>query len=112
MSGTLVVQGSGKFAVVYTGVSTELGKVSESVRNEKEPKTQLEISLGMTSRVLIVVAISFSFLIPLVGFLHGNPLDQMILTGLSMAFATVPEELPILITITLAVGAYSLSSLL
>ncbi|MCL5679419.1 MAG: cation-transporting P-type ATPase [Candidatus Thermoplasmatota archaeon] len=109
MSGTLVVQGSGKFAVVYTGVSTELGKVSESVRNEKEPKTQLEISLGMTSRVLIVVAISFSFLIPLVGFLHGNPLDQMILTGLSMAFATVPEELPILITITLAVGAYSLS---
>ncbi len=109
MSGTLVVQGSGKFAVVSTGVSTELGRVSESVRNEKEPKTQLEISLGMTSRVLIVVAISFSFLIPLVGFLHGNPLDQMILTGLSMAFATVPEELPILITITLAVGAYSLS---
>ena len=109
MSGTLVVQGNGKFAVVSTGVSTELGRVSESVRNEKEPKTQLEISLGMTSRVLIVVAISFSFLIPLVGFLHGNPLDQMILTGLSMAFATVPEELPILITITLAVGAYSLS---
>lgn len=109
MSGTLVVQGSGKFAVVSTGVSTELGKVSESVRNEKEPKTQLEISLGMTSRVLIVIAIFFSFLIPLVGFLHGNPLDQMILTGLSMAFATVPEELPILITITLAVGAYSLS---
>ena len=109
MSGTLVVQGSGKFAVVSTGVSTELGRVSESVKNEKEPKTQLEISLGMTSRVLIVVAISFSFLIPLVGFLHGNPLDQMILTGLSMAFATVPEELPILITITLAVGAYSLS---
>ncbi len=109
MSGTLVVQGSGKFAVVSTGVSTELGRVSESVKNEKEPKTQLEISLGMTSRVLIVVAISFSFLIPLIGFLHGNPLDQMILTGLSMAFATVPEELPILITITLAVGAYSLS---
>ena len=109
MSGTLVVQGSGKFAVVSTGVSTELGKVSESIRNEKEPRTQLEISLGMTSRVLIVVAISFSFLIPLVGFLHGNPLDQMILTGLSMAFATVPEEPPILITITLAVGAYSLS---
>ncbi len=109
MSGTLVVQGNGKFAVVSTGASTELGRVSESVRNEKEPKTQLEISLGMTSRVLIVVAISFSFLIPLVGFLHGNPLDQMILTGLSMAFATVPEELPILITITLAVGAYSLS---
>jgi len=109
MSGTLVVQGSGKFAVVSTGISTELGKVSESVRNEKEPKTQLEISLGMTSRVLIVVAIFFSFLIPLIGFLHGNPLDQMILTGLSMAFATVPEELPILITITLAVGAYSLS---
>ena len=109
MSGTLVVQGSGKFAVLSTGVRTEMGKISESVKNEKEPKTQLEISLGMTSRVLIVVAISFSFLIPLVGFLHGNPLNQMILTGLSVAFATVPEELPILVTITLAVGAYSLS---
>lgn len=109
MSGTLVVQGSGKFAVVSTGVNTELGKISESVRTGDDTKTPLEISLGRTSRVLIGIAVFFSFLIPLIGYLHGNPLDQMVLTGLSMAFATVPEELPILITITLAVGAYSLT---
>ena len=109
MSGTLVVQGSGKFAVVSTGIRTELGKISASIKNEEETKTPLEISLNRTSRILIGIAVFFSFLVPLIGFLHGNPLDQMVLTGLSMAFATVPEELPILITITLAVGAYALS---
>ena len=109
MSGTLVVQGSGKFAVVSTGVNTEIGKVSESLRTEGEPETPLEMSLKRASRVLIGIAVFFSLLIPLIGYLHGNPIDQMVLTGLSMAFATVPEELPILITITLAVGAYSLA---
>ncbi len=108
-SGTLVVQGSGKFAVISTGKNTELGKISESVRIEDETRTPLEISLGKASSVLIGIAIFFSAVIPIIGYLHGNPLDQMILTGLSMAFATVPEELPILITITLAVGAYSLA---
>ena len=109
MSGTLVLQGSGKFAVVSTGANTELGKVSESVRTGDDTKTPLEISLRRTSGVLIGIAVFFSFLIPLIGYVHGNPLDLMVLTGLSMAFATVPEELPILITITLAVGAYSLA---
>ncbi|MEM0155639.1 MAG: HAD-IC family P-type ATPase [Thermoplasmataceae archaeon] len=109
ISGTLVVQGSGKFAIVSTGARTELGKVSASVKNEVEPKTQLEISLGTASKFLLGIALFFSVLVPLIGILHGNPLNQMILTGLSMAFATVPEELPILITITLAIGAYALS---
>ena len=109
MSGTLVVQGNGKFAVVSTGARTELGKVSESVKNEEEPETQMEISMNRTSKMLIGIAIFFSILVPLIGYIHGNPLYQMVLTGLSMAFATVPEELPILITITLAVGAYALS---
>ena len=109
ISGALVVQGSGKFAVIATGISTEIGKISESIKKEKGTKTPLEISLNKTSRILIGVAVLFSFLVPLIGFMHGNPFDQMVLTGLSMAFATVPEELPILITITLAVGSYALS---
>ncbi|ARD85237.1 hypothetical protein FAD_1376 [Ferroplasma acidiphilum] len=109
VSGTLVVQGNGKFAVTSTGLKTEIGKISESVKNHKEIPTPLEKSLNKTARLLIVIAVFFSALIPLIGYVHGDPLDQMILMGLSMAFATVPEEIPILITITLAIGAYSLS---
>lgn len=109
MSGTLIVQGNGKFAVTATGLNTEMGRISESIRESEEPPTPLELSLNRTARLLIMIAVVFSVVIPLIGFVHGNPLDQMILTGMSMAFATVPEEVPILITITLAIGAYSLS---
>ncbi|OWP56620.1 MAG: hypothetical protein B2I17_04685 [Thermoplasmatales archaeon B_DKE] len=109
VSGTLVVQGNGKFAVTATGLETEIGKISESVKRDEVMPTPLEISLNKTAKFLIIIAIFFSFLIPLIGFVHGDPPDQMILIGLSMAFATVPEEIPILITITLAIGAYSLS---
>jgi len=109
VSGTLVVQGNGKFAVTATGLETEIGKISESVKHDEVTRTPLEISLNKTAKLLIIIAIFFSFLIPLIGFVHGDPPDQMILIGLSMAFATVPEEIPILITITLAIGAYSLS---
>ncbi len=109
VSGTLVVQGGGKFAVTATGLKTEIGKISESIKNHEKIRTPLEKSLNKTARILIVIAIFFSVLIPLIGYVHGDPPDQMILMGLSMAFATVPEEIPILITITLAIGAYSLS---
>jgi len=109
VSGTLVLQGNGKFAVTATGLKTEIGKISESVKSDEEPPTPLEVSLSKTAKLLIIIAVFFSFLIPLIGYVHGNSPDEMILTGLSMAFATVPEEIPILITITLAIGAYSLS---
>ncbi|MEM0158503.1 MAG: HAD-IC family P-type ATPase, partial [Thermoplasmataceae archaeon] len=108
-AGTFVLQGSGKAVVIATGVSTELGKTSELMRQSEEQKTSLEKDLKSLTVVFASLAISFSFIIPILGVLRGNNIYDMILTGLSMAFATVPEELPIVVTITLAIGAFLLT---
>lgn len=108
-SGTLVVQGSGKLLVTSTGKNTEIGKISELIEQIEESETPLGLSLARLTKILASLALVFSIVVPIFGYLQGQTLDEMILTGLSMAFATVPEELPVLISITLAIGAYSLS---
>jgi len=108
-TGTLITQGEGLAAVVATGRNTELGRVAELAKTAKEPKTPLQLAMRELSGVLVWIALFFSILIPILGFLRGQPLKTMILTGLSLAFVTIPEELPIIITMSLAVGAYALS---
>src|SRR5207248_5213974 len=93
-----------------TGMATELGRVARLAREVKAPRTPLQLAMGELSRYLIWVALAFSVLVPLLGWLvGGQPLQQMILIGLSLAFATIPEEMPIIITMMLALGAYRLS---
>lgn len=108
-SGSLVVQGSGKLLVTSTGKNTEIGRISELIEQAEESQTPLGESLSKLTKILATLAIVFSVIVPMLGFLQGQTIDEMILTGLSMAFATVPEELPVLVSITLAIGAYSLS---
>jgi Ca2+-transporting ATPase len=67
------------------------------------------MSMKQLSKSLVWIALFFSILVPLLGVLRGLQLTQMILTGLALAFAVIPEELPIIITMVLGVGAYSLS---
>ena len=109
LTGTLIVQGEGIAVVVETGRNTELGRVAELAKTTKAPRTPLQLAMRELSETLVWIALSFSILIPILGFLRGQPLETMILTGLSLAFATIPEELPIVITMVLAVGAYALS---
>jgi len=109
LTGTLIVQGEGLAVVVETGRNTELGRVAELAKTTKAPRTPLQLAMRELSETLVWIALSFSILIPILGFLRGQPLETMILTGLSLAFATIPEELPIVITMVLAVGAYALS---
>lgn len=108
-TGTLITQGEGLAIVVATGRNTELGRVAELAKTAKVPRTPLQLAMRELSGVLVWVALSFSILIPILGYFRGQPLVTMILTGLSLAFATIPEELPIIITMVLAVGAYALS---
>ncbi len=107
--GTMAVQGTARMLVTSTGKDTEIGRISTLVAEEEEPVTPLEESMKRLAEVLASLAIFLSFCVPLIGYFQGQSLDTMILTGLSMAFATVPEELPVLVSMTLAVGAYFLS---
>jgi Ca2+-transporting ATPase len=108
-AGTVVNRGQAKALITATGVNTEVGRVAGLAKAGKEPKTPLQLSMKQLSKSLVWIALFFCILVPVLGFLRGLPLEQMILTGLALAFAVIPEELPIIITMVLGVGAYSLS---
>lgn len=107
--GTLVVSGEGEAEVYATGKNTRFGKISALAQEIKEPKTPLQIAMKALAKNLVWIALFFSVAIPLVGFARGQDLRQMVLTGLALAFATIPEEGPIIITMILGIGAYKLS---
>lgn len=108
-SGTLVVQGASNMVVTATGGRTELGRISQLVEESGEAETPLEHSVTFLTKILASLAIAFSVIFPIIGYFQGQSLNDMLLTGLSMAFATIPEELPVLISITLAIGAFTLA---
>ncbi len=109
-SGATVVRGRGTAIVVETGMRTELGSIAALARGQKPPRTTLQLAMRDLTRWMVLLALGFSLLVPLLGVLLGNQdLKTMVLTGLSLAFATIPEELPIIITMVLALGGYRLS---
>ncbi len=96
--------------VTATGMTTELGRIAAMAQEVEEPKTPLQAAMSELTKYLAAVAIAFSVLIPTLGWLVAHQdLKAMVLTGLSLAFVTIPEELPILITMVLALGAFRLS---
>ncbi len=108
-AGTVITRGHAKAIVTATGIETELGKVAGITKAAREPKTPLQVDMKQLSKTLIWIALFFSILIPVLAFLRGLQAEQAILYGLSLSFATIPEEMPIIITMVLGVGAYALS---
>ena len=108
-AGTTVAAGRGRGVVVATGMGTELGRITGLIVEAKPPRTALQQAMRDLSRWLAYLALAFSVVVPLIGVLGGQPWREMVLTGLTMAFATIPEELPIIISLVLGLGAYKLS---
>jgi Ca2+-transporting ATPase len=108
-AGTMVTAGEGKARVTVTGRGTRMGSISATAREIRQPKTPLQRYMKSLAKKLVAVALFFSVAIPLLGLLRGWDLEQMILTSLSLVFATMPEELPLIITVVLGVGALQLS---
>lgn len=108
-SGTLVTSGKGLGIVIQTGMKTELGKIVGLVKEAREPRTPLQLHMKHLTRWLVWIALGFSALVAILGWVQGAGWRETILTGLTLAFATIPEELPILITMVLGLGAYRLS---
>jgi Ca2+-transporting ATPase len=102
-AGTAVVAGAGEGVVVALGEDTEIGRVGRLVRQAKEPPTPLQNAMSELARYAIVVVIAACVLVPLLGVLRGQPARDMLLNGLTLAFATIPE-LPILVTALVALG--------
>ena len=112
--GSVIRGGKGMAVVTATGMDTELGRIAGLTEEAREPKTPLQKSMKQLSKTLIWVAVFFSVLVPVINILRNLPItwssvQENILTGLSFAFATIPEEMPIIITMVLGLGAIHLS---
>ncbi len=110
-TGTVITRGRAKAVIVATGVQSELGKIAGITIATKEPKTTLQLAMKQLSKTLVWIALFFSILIPILSYVRGVQPDpgQALLYGLSLAFVVIPEELPIIITMVLGVGSYTLS---
>lgn len=102
--GTIVSKGRGKAVVSTTGMQTQFGKIAQSLSEIQEEETPLQKKLSILGKQLGVMALVASGIVFVIGYLAKNPLIEMILTSISLAVAAVPEGLPAVVTITLAVG--------
>lgn len=109
-AGTIVVQGTAKGLVVATGSSTEIGKISELLRGVEQLKTPLLRQLDRAGRMLALFILIAAGLTALLGtVIHGQPIDEMFMAAVGLAVAAIPEGLPAIVTIGLALGVQSMA---
>jgi Ca2+-transporting ATPase len=103
--GTAVTYGRGTAVITETGMQTELGNIAEMIQGVVDEQTPLQRRLDGLGKVLGWVSFGIIALVVVLGLLRGEQLQNLFLVGVSMAVAAVPEGLPAVVTITLALGA-------
>ena len=103
--GTLVVFGRGRALVVETGMRTELGAIATMLQSPDVGTTPLQRRLDNVGKVLAAAGLAVAAIVFALGFARGDDVRHLLLTAVSIAVAVVPEGLPAVVTITLALGA-------
>lgn len=107
--GTLVRSGHGQGLVIGTGAGTEFGGISASLQEIESPRTPLQLSMDRLGQELSWMSFGVIALIVIVGLWQGRKLLEMFQIGVSLAVAAIPEGLPIIVTVTLALGVLRMS---
>ena len=102
--GTLVRSGHGQGLVIGTGGSTEFGTISASLQEIESPRTPMQLAMDKLGQQLSYMSFVVITIIMLVGIWQGRKLLEMFTIGVSLAVAAIPEGLPIIVTVTLALG--------
>jgi P-type Ca2+ transporter type 2C len=103
-SGTVVTYGRGKAVVTGTGMQSEFGKITGMLQEVERGKTPLQENLDRVGKVLAKAAFVVVLLIVILGILRGQDILEMFIFGIALAVAVVPEALPAVVTISLAIG--------
>jgi Ca2+-transporting ATPase len=103
-AGTAVTYGRGRALVVATGMQTEFGKIAQLLQTIETGKTPLQHNLDKVGTILARAAFVVVTLIVALGLLRGQPFIEMLIFGIALAVAVVPEALPAVVTISLAIG--------
>lgn len=103
-SSSLITYGRGKAVVVETGMNTEVGKIADIINTAEEQETPLQQKLDKLGKTLGIVALAICAVIFVVGLLYGKEPIHMFMTAVSLAVAAIPEGLPAVFTIVLAIG--------
>ncbi|MFP7494140.1 cation-translocating P-type ATPase [Terribacillus saccharophilus] len=101
---SLVTRGSGTGIVIGTGSNTVVGQIAELLVDTKRKQTPLEKRLEKLGKILIVIALLLTALTVLAGVYRGNPIYEMLIAGVSLAVAVIPEGLPAIVTVALSLG--------
>lgn len=103
-SSSLITYGRGKGIVVETGMNTEVGKIADIINSSEETNTPLQEKLNKLGKTLGIAALAICAVIFVVGLLYGKEPIHMFMSAVSLAVAAIPEGLPAVSTIVLAIG--------
>lgn len=103
-SGCSVSQGSALAVVTETGMQTEMGKIAKLLKGEENGQTPLQARLAKLGKLLGIVALVACVVIFVIGVMDGMPVMEIFMTAVSLAVSAIPEGLPAIVTIVLALG--------
>jgi Ca2+-transporting ATPase len=101
---TIVTYGRGKGIVTHTGMSTEIGKIASMLSDVTEEQTPLQRNLDSFGKMLGIICLGICALIFILGLIQGTELFEIFMTAISLAVAAIPEGLPAVVTVVLAIG--------
>ena len=102
--GTIVTKGRGRAVTAATGMHTEMGKIAGMLTEIEDDQTPLQKRLAELGKYIAIGCLLICAVVTVTGILRGEPVFNMIVTGISLAVAAVPEGLPAIVTISLALG--------
>jgi P-type Ca2+ transporter type 2C len=103
-AGTAVTYGRGRAVVTATGMATEFGKIAQMLQTVETSRTPLQLNLDKLGKTLARASLVLVAIIVALGLLRGQPFVEMFIFGIALAVAVVPEALPAVVTISLAIG--------
>ena len=102
--GTVVLKGKGRALIEKIGMKTEMGKIADMLDNIESEKSPLKKKLASLGKVMVAVCIVICIMVTIMGIIRGQDKYQMFLLGVSLAVAAIPEGMPAIVTVALALG--------